>query len=133
MITPEQFESNSEPLRTELKLRQKEQAKAADRSRHWYEFVGQTLEEFTNAATKFSTGSIVDKNRILDAIGENPVLIDGKLSLTSYEWVIPIKNGLTEIRTLSDKVRTDNQQIENGSNDVIRTTWYPGQDLNLRP
>lgn len=51
-------------------------------------------------------------------------LLDGKLSLTSFKWVIPIKNGLTEIRTISDTVRTYNQQIENGLNDVIRTTWY---------
>ena len=133
MITPEQFEKNSAPLKDELEARQKEQAKSAERSRNWYEFVGKTIETLTNANAQFNTGSLMDKNRILQAIGENPVLIDGNLKLTPHNWVEPIKNGLNEIRTLSDMVRTDNQQIENSSNESIRTIWYPGLDLNQRP
>ena len=133
MITPEQFEKNSAPLKDELEARQKEQAKSAERSRNWYEFVGKTIETLTNANAQFNTGSLMDKNRILQAIGENPVLIDGNLKLTPHNWVEPIKNGLNEIRTLSDMVRTDNQQIENSSNESIRTIWYPGLGSNQRP
>lgn len=130
MITPEQFEKNSAPLKDELEVRQKEQAESVERSRNWYEFVGKTIENLTDASSQFNSGTHMDKNRILQAIGENPILIDGNLHLTPHSWVEPIKNGLNEIRTLSNMVRTDNQQIENSSNESIRTIWYPGLDLN---
>jgi len=65
MITPERFEKNSAPLKVELEVRQKEQAKSDERSRNWYEFVGKTVEELTNTNDEFVSGTVMDKNRIL--------------------------------------------------------------------
>jgi site-specific DNA recombinase len=133
LITTEQFEKNSSPLKLELKVKENEQLEANQRSRNWYEFVGELLNKLGDAGSRFSKGDLSTKNNILQAIGRNPVLIDGKLEITPYNWVIPIKNGLEQYRLLNDKVRTESQQIENDENLGVYKSWYPELDSNQRP
>lgn len=132
-ITAEKYEEMAKPLEAELAERQQEQKDAMERSKNWYEFVGKTLDELTNAKDKFARGDLIEKNRILQAIGENPVLFDGKLRITSYEWLKPIENGLIEQNVLSEMVRTGDLQIENAPEEAKKLAWYPGLDSNQRP
>ena len=133
LITSEEFEKNSEPLKAELKIKERDQLQTNQRSRNWYEFVGNMLDQLTNAESRFAEGDIAVKNRILQAIGENPVLMDGKLIITPYNWLIPIKKGLEAFNESETMVRTNVQQIENDDSDGFYKSWYPEQGSNLRP
>ncbi len=130
-ITPEVYQQRSTKLAKELKERQKEQSKTADRVKNWYEIVGKTLETLTNANEKFVTGNVNDKVEILLAIGQNPILIDKKLVITPNEWLIPIKNEVQALRNEIEKVRTEPHKIQKASEDAILKSWYTRQDSNL--
>jgi hypothetical protein len=53
-----------------------------------------------------ASGDLNDKKHILPAIGQNSVLLDGKLVITPNEWLIPIKKSASEVRANFMKVRT---------------------------
>lgn len=130
-ITAEEYKKKSVGLKAELAKQQEEQADTANRSKNWYEFVGDTLQTLTSANQKFVDGDLADKKEILLAIGQNPVLKDGKLEITSNYWLNPVKRDVKSIREQLEKVRTLPQQMQKASEEAIRIQWYPGQESNL--
>jgi len=78
----------------------------------------------TNANSKFVSGDLADKKDILLAIGQNPLLLDGKLTITPNEWMVPIGNVTKQLRVDIEKVRTLPQQGRNESLEAIRLKWY---------
>ena len=80
-----------------------------------------------------ANGTIVDKKEMLTAIGQNPVLIDGKLQVTPDDWLIPLRNSTKEIREEVIKVRLMSEQIQNKLLEALRIRWYARRDLNPRP
>ena len=133
LLSADRYEAKSKLLESELTRRQREQTESSERTKNWYEFVGRALDELTNMNNKFSEADIFEKSRILKAIGENPVLIDGNLSITPYGWLQPIKKELAARGVSGDMVRTSSQQIENDDCSVEKLKWYPGLELNQRP
>lgn len=132
-ISPEVYKQRSDKLTKELVKAQKQQAKTADAVKNWYEIVGRTLEVLTNANDKFANGEVHEKQRILMAIGQNPVLFNGTLLISPSEWLIPvqahaktIKEHLNLVRTMPDKIREEYES-------ALMSSWYPRQDSNLRP
>ena len=112
VITADDYKTKSESLNKELVKRQEEQASVSERTRNWYEHVGKTLQDLTNANEKFTNGDIADKRDIVQAIGQNPVIIDGSLVLEPYEWLNPVRKALPEIKARLAKVRTNDLLIE---------------------
>ena len=132
LINAPEYKDKSESLKLDLKTRQDEQADTASRTKNWYEFVGDTLQTLTYANTKFNDGDLGDKKEILLAIGQNPTILDGKLQLTSYFWLEPVKNEAKSLRAQLDKVRTMPQQIQKASEEAIRLNWLGMRDSNPR-
>ena len=133
LITNDRHKEKSAPLEKELIDRQQEQKDSFERSKNWYEFVGNTLDDLTNVNQKFTKGKLIEKNRILKAIGENPILMDGKLSITPYNWLKPVGEGLIRQKIPSGAVRTGLQQIDKDVNLTKKQDWYPGLESNQRP
>jgi site-specific DNA recombinase len=129
-ITPQQHKERSDKWLKELKKRQKEQAKTAERAKNWYEVVGRTLELLTNANEKFATGDIHEKQEVLLAIGQNPVLLNGRLQITPNEWLIPIKDNIKALRVQELKVITEPDKIGIKAQEAISKTWYSRRDSN---
>lgn len=123
-ITPEQFKQESDPLQARLKELQTEQVKTADRVQNWYEVVGKTLETLTDVNEKFAKGELNDKKLILMAIGQNPILLDGKLEITPNEWLLPVKNEVTLMKAKLGKVRTMPHKMQKASEEAIKSEWY---------
>jgi site-specific DNA recombinase len=132
-ITAEDFGERSAPLKNELKRLQDQQQNQAKATRDWYEIVSKTIEVLNGANAKFVEGDILDKKQVLLAIGQNPLLRDGRLELSAYEWLVPIKNTAHEISEGLEKVRNESQQIKNDANEAAFTQWYPGLESNQRP
>jgi hypothetical protein len=132
-ITPQKYKDESTPLEARLKELQAEQGKTAKRVRNWYEVVGKTLETLTDASEKFANGQLNDKAEVLMAIGQNPVLIDGKLRITSSEWLTPVVDALPAMRAEEIRVRTMPHKIQKASEGALMSNWCTRQDSNLRP
>lgn len=130
-ITPEQFKQESDPLKAKLKTIQSEQVKTADRVQNWYEVVGKTLETLTDVNEKFAKGELNDKKQILMAIGQNPILLNGKLEITPNEWLFPVKNEVVLMKAKLRKVRTMPYKIQKASEEAIKSEWYTREDSNL--
>lgn len=123
IISDDEFKDKAIKLKQELKSLQAEQADTAYRVKNWYEFILDTFEKLTNANEKFINGELSDRKEILLAIGKNPVLLDGKLHITSNEWLIPVANNAKRIRAELEKVRTKPERIQKASFEALRTEW----------
>lgn len=123
-ITPEVHKLRSDKLTKELEKAQKQQAKTAETVKNWYEVVGKTLETLTNASEKFASGEINEKQEVLMAIGQNPVLYNGKLLITPNEWLIPVQTHAKAMREQLDVVRTMPDKIRNEYESALMKTWY---------
>lgn len=137
IISNDEYKIKSKALKQTLRERQEEQIATTERIKNWYEFIGDTLDKLTNANEKFVIGDLGDKKDILLSIGQNPVLMNGKLELTPNEWLIPVKNNLKSIKQQMDMVRTKNNRLDEKAlldrESSIKSTWYTGRDSNPRP
>ncbi len=67
------------------------------------------------------------------ALGQNPVLLDGKLQITPYEWLLPLRDNTKHFVAQLNEVRTISQQMKKSLLEALRLEWYTRQDSNLRP
>lgn len=123
LIDGDEYEHKTKQLKSELKEIHEHQADTATRAENWYEFAVNTLEKLTDANQKFVDGDVLAKKDILLAIGQNPVLYEGKLQITPHEWLEPIRKNIKSIRQDLEEVRTLPQQIQKASEEAIRLKW----------
>ena len=79
-----------------------------------------TLSGPTSATEKFNNGTLEDEKRVLPALGSNPILTDGRLSLEEYFWLQPIKKDKQILIDKLEKVRTSSQQMKNAAKRLRR-------------
>ena len=123
LIDGNEYERKTKQLKAELKHVHEEQSDTINRIENWYEFATSTFEKLTDASNKFSKGDIIEKKDILLAIGQNPILYEGKLQITPNEWLEPVRMNVKAIRNELDMVRTLPQQIQKASEEAIRLNW----------
>lgn len=123
MVDDETFISKNTKLRSQLKDLHEQQSKNAEKQESWYDFMTETFLRLTGATDKFINGELTDKKEILLAIGQNPVLMNGKLSITPDEWLIPIKNNAKHFNSEINRVRTMSQQMKKDLLEVLRLDW----------
>ncbi len=90
----------------------KQQATSNENTERSYDYMTDLISKFMNANAKFVNGEIADKKEILLAIGQNPVLIDGKLQITPNEWLLPLRVNTKRIVEQLEEVRTMSQQMK---------------------
>ena len=81
--------------------------------------MGTTLTQLTSATEKFNNGTLEDKKQVLSALGSNPILTDGKLSLEEYFWLQSIKKNKQVLIDELEKVRTAPEQMKNASEEAV--------------
>jgi site-specific DNA recombinase len=133
LISDDEYKTKNTKLKAELGKLQEEQADIMHRVKNWYEIVTETFEKLTYAGKKFADGDVGNKKDILLAIGENPVLMDGKLQIASYKWLQPVANNAQSIRAELEKVRTSPQQIQEASKEALRLKWCGIPESNRCP
>jgi site-specific DNA recombinase len=132
LISDDEYKVKNAALKVSLKKLQEEQADTAHRVKSWYEIATDTFEKLTYAGKKFKDGDVATKKDLLLAIGENPVLMNGKLGIEHHEWLIPVRQNAKRLRAELDKVRTLPQQIQKASEEALRTEWCWERDSNPR-
>lgn len=133
LVDEDTFIEKSAKLKAELKELHKQQATKNESTENWYDYMTDLISKFMNANAKFVNGDIVDKKEILLAIGQNPVLIDGKLQITPNEWLTPLRDNTKRFVEQFEQVRTMSQQMKTDLLDALRLEWYTGRDSNPRP
>ena len=123
LVDDETFISKSTKLKGQLKSLHSQQTEDAKRVDSWYEFMSDTFLKLTGASGKFVNGEFADKKEILLAIGQNPILLDGKLSITPDEWLIPIKQNANRINSELNRARTMPQQMKKSLLQALSIEW----------
>jgi DNA invertase Pin-like site-specific DNA recombinase len=123
LIAEDDYKTKNIALRADLKRLQDEQSETAYRVRNWYEIATDTFEKLTYAGEKFVSGDLGNKKDILLAIGQNPILMNGKLEITPNEWLIPVRNNAKRLRAELEKVRTLPEQMKKASEEAICQEW----------
>ncbi len=131
LVEESTFIEKAAKLKAELKELHKQQATKNESTENWYDYMTDLISKFMNANAKFVNGDIADKKEILLAIGQNPVLIDGKLQITPNEWLMPLRDNTKRFVEQFEQVRTMNQQMKKSLIEALRLEWYTRQDLNL--
>jgi site-specific DNA recombinase len=123
LVDDETFVSKATKLKSILKELNKQQAEDANKVESWYDFMSDTFLRLTGANAKFVNGEFADKKEILLAIGQNPILLNGKLSITPDEWLIPIKQNAKRFNSELDRVRTMPQQMKKSLLQALSIEW----------
>lgn len=98
-------------------------------------FLGSTIDRVADfvviAALGFAEGAMNGRKQILAAIGQNPILIGGKLEIAPNEWLIPVRNELLATKQQLEKARTMPHKIQKASEEAVMQMWYTREDSNL--
>ena len=132
LIDDDEYKTKSTALKASLKQLQAEQADTSHRAKNWYEIATATFDKLLYAGEKFAEGDIAHKKDILLAIGENPVLMNGRLEIKHHEWLIPVGQNAKRLKDELKKVRTEPQQIQKASKEALRVQWCRERDSNPR-
>ena len=90
-----------------------------------------TLEVLFDGRKRFENGDILVKRELLQSLGSNITILDGKLNITPYK-LIPIQENYKTLEKQFDEVRTSSEQRKNSQISAIRSVWRKREDSNLR-
>ena len=124
LIDEAEFTNKNRKLKAELKQLHKQQSRVGAEIENWYDYLCDVISKLTNANYKFANGDIAVKKDIMLAIGQKPVLLDGKLQITPNEWIIPIKENAKLFRAEIKKVLTGSEQMRTELLEALRLRWY---------
>lgn len=82
-----------------------------------------TLNVLFNGRDKFENGDVFAKREVLQSLGSNTILKDGKISINTYKWLEPIKNEYKNLESQFLEGSNSDLQIKNASNEAVRQQW----------
>ena len=137
MLTDDEYLLKRDQIKDEIKRLKHEVVDTESRAEHWLELTEQTFNFATYARVHFNeTEDLQLKKQIMMALGSNPTIQDGKLSIELSEWLVPIAEGYPalemQFRTLEP---TKNGQDKRKMNAIasVHSSWLGGRDSNPRP
>lgn len=97
------------------------------------------LNFIKKAQDKFHAGNITERRELITMFGQKLGLKDKELDFTPVAWLVPIKNGYSELERqflALEPLNSPNQQIEKQkrtSEEVLKSTWLRRLDSNQQP
>lgn len=132
LIQEDKFKEKSEELLSQIKKAESGVTSTTDRAASWRDAMLKTIDAIAHGRERFDNGGIIGKRDVLLALGSTPTLYDGIIELIPYDWLIPIEEGLPELKTATEKVQPQDLQIGNPELEPIRTKWLGMRDSNPR-
>lgn len=123
LISEAQFVPKKQKLEREIKQLEKEREDTKKRASTWYATAERLFDLAVNGRERFLHGTIEEKRTILLALGQNPVLLDGRLIITPHPWVVPIEKGYKQLEAEYERVRTLPEHLQQGLMEAIRLMW----------
>jgi len=104
-----------------------------NRTDDWLGLVERAFNFVTNLSETFNQGDSKTKMNILRALGKNITIMDGKLSIEPFEWLVPIKEGYPDLE--AEYLELKLSEIEDLSTEIdvfepICKAWLGRQDSN---
>ena len=131
-ISGEEFATISEKIKAETERIKEEQGQTLKNGNDWRETMRRTLNVLFNGREKFENGDVFTKREVLQSLGSNTILKDGKISINTYKWLEPIKNEYKNLESQFLEGSNSNLQIKNTSNEAVRQQWRRVGDSNSR-
>lgn len=105
------------------------------RAEQWLELTEKTFNFALYAHKAFLLGSPETKREILRGLSQNSILKDEKLTISAYEWFIPIKNSYPALKAEYERLEPLKMPMDTARNEAlasIRTEWRGRWDSNPR-
>lgn len=90
LIDDEGYVKERDRLKAEMVQISSEIARLDSRAENWLELTEQVFDFATYAHVAFLKGEVHKKKEIMMALGSNPTILDGKLSIQPHPWFVPI-------------------------------------------
>ena len=71
-----------------------------------------------------------EKRQIIFALGSDPILTDGRLTLKEHFWLQPIRKNKSTLTDKAEQVRTSSEQRKKASFEALYTTWCGYRESN---
>ena len=132
LISEDQFSEEKRDLEKQLENLEEEREDTKKRADNWYVTAERLFDLAVNGREKFLHGTLEDKQTVLRDLGQNPVILDGKLIITPHPWAIPIKNGYKPIEEEYLRVRSLPEHLQTEPMQAVRSSWLGMRDSNPR-
>ncbi|HPC30796.1 MAG TPA: hypothetical protein PK862_02595, partial [Candidatus Pacearchaeota archaeon] len=97
LINDEEYLKEKEILQQDINKLRMEIKETEERADNWIELTEQVFEFAVNARDRFINGDIETKKSIINGLGSNWVLMDGKVSMEAHKWLEPIIEGYSPL------------------------------------
>ncbi len=129
LIQDDKFKEKSELLLSPIQKMEEDVADTNNRALSWRAAMHKIIDVIAHGRERFENGGLIAKWDVLLALGSTPTLYNGKIELTPYKWLVPIQEGLPELKAEMAKVQPNNLQIGNPVLEPIRKKWLPKRKL----
>ncbi len=123
LIHDDKFREKSKELLSQIKDAETSVADTNNRAESWRVAMHKTLDVIAHGRERFENGGVIAKRDVLLALGTHPTLYDGVIELDTFNWLVPIEQGLPELRAEIEKVQPQDLQIGNLELEPVRTKW----------
>lgn len=97
LIDEKQFKQEKVELEKRIAGLEEEREDTKKRAENWYDTVSRVFDLAVHGRERFLNGDIVTKKEMLADFGQNPILLNGELTLTPHPWFVPIENDYKKI------------------------------------
>ncbi len=132
LIDDEQFKEEKKDLDKEIKQLEQELVDTKERAENWYDSTVEFLELAVHGREKFIGGDIKAKQEVLSNLGQNPVLIDGKLQITAFPFLEHVSEAYPELEAEYLNLPTLPKQRQKQAFERLRRSWLGMRDSNPR-
>ena len=105
------------------------------RAEKWVDLAEKGFNFATHARQAFIDGDMETKKTIIMALGQNPTIKDGNISIHANEWLQPIAESYHALEVeyqKSEPSQVSENEARTEALAPVRANWLPGQDSNLR-
>lgn len=102
--------------------------KLLGQAKHWLELTEKAFNFATYARQSFVDGNLETQQDILMALGQNPTIKDGKLTLQAQEWLQPIAEGYPALETEYLRLEPKKNRLNKAKSPAlagVRLRWLP--------
>lgn len=96
------------------------------RAEKWIELTEKTFNFAAYARKDFLFGDVNRKKEILMALGQNPTILDGKLTIQANEWLVPIEKGYPALKEEYERLELDKLPFNKAKTEAlasVRANW----------
>ncbi len=120
LINDSEYTTRSGIFKQNLRKLDEELIDCNKRTTDWLKIAEDTIELAFTAASKFSSGTILDKRKIITSFSKSITLMNGKLTIEPNEWLKPLA---VKGRTKQKYQSTDIDWYSDSKLDIWRAWW----------